>query len=32
MITRDKDLLRNNDERCPMKVISPEDFVSAMMG
>ena len=30
-ITRDKDLFKLNDPLCPMTVISPEDFVAAMM-
>ena len=31
LVTRDKKLLRNNSDSCPMRVISPEDFVAAMM-
>ena len=30
-ITRDKELLKLNDPYCPMTVITPEDFVGAMM-
>jgi predicted nucleic acid-binding protein len=30
-ITRDKELIKLNDPYCPMTVITPEDFVGAMM-